>query len=495
MIRRQTVSFPCYIIVIGFLLALAVTEPCHGHKALRVADSNSQELEGILGEETSGVFPIAHDNKAERHLEDGNEDVDGETGGDEEVEEAGEGGGGEDEQEEEAEETETGEEEVGDQEEEEEVAADEAEVEENVEDAVGNTDAEENADVEDAEELAEEDGGDANADPEQEEDNGVTGGEPETEEQEEVETPDEDGELGGTPDDAVDETTETEEADTVDVVEQQESGVKDENSEIGNEPEQVEEAGNNNSEAEETKTGSTGGSKNDEELTHWEGDYGEPAVGKYVVGFFLIIGIISYFKCCRKSGGGPMSPSSNRSHAKGKYETVATDEFDGGDGDDWGWDGDDDNAGDVELAAPTIPSPSGLSLKQRSPSVEKREVRTPSATRQKSLQLPKTQSQPSPQPMSQPPMITSLGAPKPVVKKTPRKTKDDDIFASMGLTAQPKFETTRPATKPTARTGGGWGSLAAAAPAASSIAVPTPSTSDDAGDWGGDDDLDDLFDD
>ena len=207
----------------------------------------------------------------------------------------------------------------------------------------------------------------------------------------------------------------------------------------------------------------------------------------------------------------------------------ATDDVDG-DGDDWGWD-EPSEEGDIELAGSSdqsIPHPSSLSLslKQRSPSIEKRDVvPSPTVTRQKALHMPppsKMQSipqptlQPSVTPMnsqpqmitslgpppapamnSQPQMITSLGAPPPKKPTTARKPKEDDIFASMGLSAQPKFQTSRPAARPatTSSTSSGWGSLAAAPVSAPLPQVAPSSSFDAAGDeWGDDDDLDDLFD-
>lgn len=149
--------------------------------------------------------------------------------------------------------------------------------------------------------------------------------------------------------------------------------------------------------------------------------------------------------------------------------------------DDWGW----DEPGDVELAGGSSSfdtTPRGLSLKQRSPSMEKKFVQSPqtfkSSPQHKKPQKTGMQLNSLQHPSLQPPLqvqpqrITSFGTPaQSAVKKTPArpKPKEDDIFASMGLAAQPKFQAVR-------------------SPPPSGGAPVSGSS------WG-DDDLDDLFDD
>jgi len=124
-------------------------------------------------------------------------------------------------------------------------------------------------------------------------------------------------------------------------------------------------------------------------------------------------------------------------------------------------------------------SPAGLSLKQRSPSMEKKFVSP--LTQKKGLKLNSNRLH-TLQPPSQthPQQVTSFAAP--LANKTPArpKPKDDDIFASMGLAVQPKFQVPRSAPV----SGSSWGG---------SLAADTGGATDAA--WDGDDDLDDLFDD
>jgi hypothetical protein len=161
-----------------------------------------------------------------------------------------------------------------------------------------------------------------------------------------------------------------------------------------------------------------------------------------------------------------------------------------------------------------IPLPGGFALKQRSPSMEKKQIamvlsangRQQSSPQRMQQTNPFAQQQQSstssfqPQSTYQAPAqtITSLGVPTlgAVKKVAPRKPQqDDDIFASMGLSAQPKFETSRPVVRTPPSSGGAsaWGALAAApAMASSSLAVPAAmASSSDAWDDG---DLDDLLD-
>jgi hypothetical protein len=162
-----------------------------------------------------------------------------------------------------------------------------------------------------------------------------------------------------------------------------------------------------------------------------------------------------------------------------------------------------------------IPSPGGFALKQRSPSMEKKQIAMinstngfqPSSPQHMQQTKPFAQQQQSStssfqaqSPYQAPAQtITSLGVPTlgAVKKIAPRKSKqDDDIFASMGLSAQPKFETSRPVVRTPPSSGGAsaWGALAAApAMTSSSLAVPEAvSSTSDAWDDG---DLDDLLDD
>lgn len=164
---------------------------------------------------------------------------------------------------------------------------------------------------------------------------------------------------------------------------------------------------------------------------------------------------------------------------------------DDGDTDDWGWDD-----GDVELADKkgrpasfnTPPPSRGLSLKQRSPSMEKKSFAPPAQNYKKGMSLQQSSLQPPLQ--SQAPRISSLGAPvQPMVKKVvPRqKPKEDDIFASMGLAAQPKFQPLRspPPSGAAPISGSSWGGISAEGADSAGAAAA----------WDGDDDLDDLFDD
>ena len=197
--------------------------------------------------------------------------------------------------------------------------------------------------------------------------------------------------------------------------------------------------------------------------------------------------------------------------------------------DEWGWEDENDiGGGDVEMAAPVtskemqIPRPAGFALKQRSPSMEKKQIVIANTANGRQISSPQHKQQPMPA-FAQPPQsstssgssfqpqaqfqhqqaVTSLGVPAlgAVKKISPRKPKkeEDDIFASMGLSAQPKFETShRPVVRSTPPSSGGtssgWGAVKAApAVTSSSLAVPMATTnSSDAWDDG---DLDDLLDD
>lgn len=197
----------------------------------------------------------------------------------------------------------------------------------------------------------------------------------------------------------------------------------------------------------------------------------------------------------------------------------ATDE---NDFDDWGWDDQGSNGvGDVELANSRssvdmpIPAPAGLSLKQRSPSIERKEIlNLPKAGRRQSpQQIPRkqqhinsnNQGQPSSLSQPQPPAqrIATLGVTT-ATKKTPARPKpqEDDIFASMGLAAQPKFQASKPVVRspspssgaPT--TGSSWGALSGGAVGAAPRSAPAPATTTpDSDAWDDDGDLDDLLDD
>ncbi|CAB9508603.1 expressed unknown protein [Seminavis robusta] len=230
--------------------------------------------------------------------------------------------------------------------------------------------------------------------------------------------------------------------------------------------------------------------------------------GMLGLGFVVLVGVAVYFKFVRKGGSSAAMPgSAHRPSTRSKYQEVATMEED--DGDDWGWGDNNDDVGDVELASSDasvdmpIPSPSGLALKQRSPSIEKKEVvsfgrhnnKIPSPRQQAKSPLQQSSSFQSSQaaPASAPSQyqvptqrITQLGVPNlgTTTKKTPSRPKkqEDDIFASMGLSAQPKFQQpAKPAVRPPSS--GGWGGA---------LAVPSASTGEV---WDDDGDLDDLLDD
>lgn len=107
-------------------------------------------------------------------------------------------------------------------------------------------------------------------------------------------------------------------------------------------------------------------------------------------------------------------------------------------------------------------------------------------------------------PHSTPQKITSLA--KPISKPPPKKATpppEDDIFASMGLAAKPKFQTSRPAAQSTpastfgAASGSAWGGMGATPASTSKSLGATKDTGpvDSFGDDWNDDDLDDLFDD
>lgn len=213
--------------------------------------------------------------------------------------------------------------------------------------------------------------------------------------------------------------------------------------------------------------------------TEWY-DEDESGFVKYVVGFFALVGFILYFKFCRGSSSNPgISMGSPAAAAHGKYRTVSSaEENDDG----WGWDG-----GDVELAKGSHQSPAPgsreFSLKQRSPSMEKKFVQA--SPQNRGMKLNSMQHiQPPLQAHAQPQRITSFGTPtQPMQKKAPvrAKPKEDDIFASMGLAAQPKFQAGRspPPSGGAPISGSSWGA---------------PSNTTNSAAWA-DDDLDDLFDD
>ena len=139
-----------------------------------------------------------------------------------------------------------------------------------------------------------------------------------------------------------------------------------------------------------------------------------------------------------------------------------------------------------------IPSPSGLQLKQRSPSIEKKEFVIPKKNQLQNGAPQHTQNQ----------HLSSLGVPSlQTVKKSPARPKptEDDIFASMGLAAQPKFQHAKPVRSPppsggaVSSSGSSWGALSAGPVAPRSAPAPVVN-SFDADAWD-DADLDDLLDD
>jgi len=97
--------------------------------------------------------------------------------------------------------------------------------------------------------------------------------------------------------------------------------------------------------------------------------------------------------------------------------------------------------------------------------------------------------------------ITALGVPSlGAVKKPPARPKpqEDDIFASMGLAAQPRFQhapvRSPPPSGGAASSVSSWGGMSGTVPAAPrSAPVPPVSTAFDADAWD-DGDLDDLLD-
>ena len=110
-------------------------------------------------------------------------------------------------------------------------------------------------------------------------------------------------------------------------------------------------------------------------------------------------------------------------------------------------------------------------------------------------------------PIPQP--ITSLGKKKPVAPAKPKPTTappEDDIFASMGLSAKPKFSAPvsgghKPAPAASSSTGSRWAMPTNTAPASTTVGAAntlSANYNDDGGDdadWGDDDDLNDLLDD
>lgn len=107
---------------------------------------------------------------------------------------------------------------------------------------------------------------------------------------------------------------------------------------------------------------------------------------------------------------------------------------------------------------------------------------------------PQQQARPNPLPGK----ITHAGVRKAAAQpKKPEQPKEDDIFASMGLSAKPKFSHTSnpPPSGGLLRTTVGR-TRAEAAPVPSALSAAAADVGGDAGsDWGDDSDLDDLLDD
>lgn len=157
------------------------------------------------------------------------------------------------------------------------------------------------------------------------------------------------------------------------------------------------------------------------------------------------------------------------------------------------------SSGGLSLSSSSNRSTSGGSLPKSGMNLGKRPSGSPTTT--PSPAVPST--------MPIPQRITSLGKKKsPKVK--PKKAvapAEDDIFASMGLSAKPTFShTPSPATSKTTATsvsGSRWAVSPSPATFPTTAAAPPTTTSyslsatvnDDDADWGDDADLDDLLDD
>lgn len=186
----------------------------------------------------------------------------------------------------------------------------------------------------------------------------------------------------------------------------------------------------------------------------------------------------------------------------------------GVDDDEWGWD---DSGGDVELPSsrkqqeddedlrlamalslsesPTPPqaSKSGMGMAPFPTRRTNSGVRTTSFSDDDNPPVGHTQVSAPRAPASPPsmPKIAGLGVRQTVpTRKKEEKPKEDDIFASIGLTAKPKFS-----SRPTAPGGYMSGARTAPAPVTSALSAAVADVGDVVGDdWGDDSDLDDLLD-
>jgi len=151
------------------------------------------------------------------------------------------------------------------------------------------------------------------------------------------------------------------------------------------------------------------------------------------------------------------------------------------------------------------PVKSGMSLMSKQQKAKPKPAANPPA----SAPIPIMSSPATAQPMPTsaavpiPQRITSLGKKKPVAPAKPKRTTkppEDDIFASMGLSAKPKFSAPvsgGPKSAPAASSSSGSRWVMSANTAATGTTL-SANFSDDGGeddDWGDDDDLNDLLDD
>ena len=94
------------------------------------------------------------------------------------------------------------------------------------------------------------------------------------------------------------------------------------------------------------------------------------------------------------------------------------------------------------------------------------------------------------------PKIASLGVRQTMpTRKKEEKPKEDDIFASIGLTAKPKFSSRPNAPSSGVYTSGVRTTTPAPAPVTNALSAAAADVGEDVGeDWGDDGDLDDLLD-
>jgi len=154
------------------------------------------------------------------------------------------------------------------------------------------------------------------------------------------------------------------------------------------------------------------------------------------------------------------------------------------------------------------PVKSGMSLMSKQQKPKPKPVAKPPASAPVMPAPAAAQPMPTSATMPIPQRITSLGKKKPVAPAKPKPTTkpEDDIFASMGLSAKPKFSAPvsggpKPAPASSSSGGSRWAMPANTAPAktnATTTNTLSANFGDDGGDdddWGDDDDLNDLLDD